>query len=99
MEGSPANPTGQGEVVAPEEELTGDVLTPAQLDIEASITNDFNIFFSNFYEVVFIAAGVETRNWQMTVPVPPRTAYNIQFWLQQLELSYRWRALFAARGA
>jgi len=81
------------------EEASNNVLTPGQLDIEASITSDFGVFFNNLYEVVFIAAAVETRNWQMTIPVPPRTAYSIQFWLQQMELNYRWRALLTARGA
>lgn len=60
--------------------------------------NAFSVAYNNFYEILITKSYVETRNWQMSVPVAPRTTDTIQFWLSSENLRYRWRALFAARG-
>ena len=81
--------------------------TPQQLegpDLTLSVSelkefqNAFSVAFNNFYEILIVKSYVETRNWQLSVPVAPRTTDTIQFWLSAENLRYRWRALFAARG-
>jgi hypothetical protein len=64
----------------------------------AEFANSFSVAYNNFYEILITKSYVETRNWQMSVPVAPRTTDTIQFWLASENLQYRWRALFAARG-
>lgn len=60
--------------------------------------NAFSVAYNNFYEILVVKSYVETRNWQLSVPVAPRTTDTIQFWLSSENLRYRWRALFTARG-
>jgi len=64
----------------------------------AEFVNAFSVAYNNFYEILIVKAYVETRNWQLSVPVAPHTTDTIQFWLSSENLYYRWRALFAARG-
>eukprot|EP00624_Nannochloropsis_granulata_P000440 evm.model.NODE_11720_length_31253_cov_26.129396.6 len=77
---------------------------PLPRDLTLSISelkefqNAFSVAYTNFYEILIVKSYVETRNWQLSVPVAPRTSDTIQFWLSSENLRYRWRALFAARG-
>jgi len=77
---------------------------PQPTDLTLSISelkefqNAFSVAYNNFYEILIVKSYVETRNWQLSVPVAPRTTDTIQFWLSSENLRYRWRALFAARG-
>lgn len=41
--------------------------------------NDLTFAFQNFYEVSTTRGYVETRNWQFTITVPPRSATSIEF--------------------
>jgi len=61
--------------------------------------NDLTAVFNNFNEIAYVYAYVETRNWQTTILALPQTTHTVQFWLETVMLSYRWRALFQARGS
>lgn len=63
------------------------------------LANDFTALYNNIYEIAVVHAYVETRNWQMTLLAKPLTSYSVQFWLETVYLTYRWRALFQARGS
>lgn len=63
------------------------------------LSNDFTVIYSQFYEVAVVRAYVETRNWQTSLRVRPLSTITAQLWLDQVRLTYRWRALFQARGS
>ena len=79
------------------QQLQGPDLTLSVSELK-EFQNAFSVAYNNFYEILIVKSYVETRNWQLSVPVAPRTTDTIQFWLSAENLRYRWRALFAARG-
>lgn len=62
-------------------------------------SNDLTVVLSQFYEIAIVRAYVETRNWQTTVRTRPLSTVMAQLWLEEVRLTYRWRALFQARGS
>jgi hypothetical protein len=95
--GTGAGGAGPGEPGAGEEQDTSNQLVQSVTGTK-EFQNDFTVAYLNIFERVVIQSYIETRNWQMTLTVPPNTVHQEQFWLEVMYLRYRWRALFNARG-
>ncbi len=63
------------------------------------LENDLTVALLQFFEVAIVRAYVETRNWQTSIRARPLSSVTIQLWLEEVRLTYRWRALLQARGS
>jgi len=80
----------------------GPVATSLSVTVQNQFINtasySFSGTFTRDYSVTQTQAYVETRNWQVAVPVPPLSTSTIQFWMSTVDLYYLWQALFVAKG-